>query len=208
MWSVDAVQTRFGFGDLPRYVTGLAAMALMLGTIREGGDLSLLLASAFLLLCCVTDTFTGQIPNPLNLTMLLSGFVYQGWTAGPAGLLTALLGLTTGFALLLVPYLLGGMGGGDVKALAALGALLGPSDIFQTFLYAGLVGGLMAVLHYLCNRNLRQKCRQGLQALRVYAYTGDFRALLPHGPVEPLRFPYAAAFAFGYGLFVFRGGVL
>ena len=44
---------------------------------------------------------------------------------GAAGLWTALLGLLAGFVLLLIPYLLGGMGAGDVKALAALGALLG-----------------------------------------------------------------------------------
>ncbi|MBW2186737.1 MAG: prepilin peptidase [Deltaproteobacteria bacterium] len=48
--------------------------------------------------------------------------------AGFSGFTTSVAGLVTGLLLLIIPYLMGGMGAGDVKALAALGALLGPSN--------------------------------------------------------------------------------
>ncbi len=202
----EAMMPEWGIRNLPRYATGLSAMALCVLALRQGGDLPLLLASTFLLLICATDTFLAQIPNPLNAGLVLASILYHGYTSGLAGVATSLLGLLLGLSLLLIPYLLGGMGAGDVKALAALGALLGPAPIFIVFLYTGLIGGIMAVLHYLCNHDLRQKCRQGLAALRVCLYTKSIHALKPERKGETLRFPYAAAFTFGYFAFLHWGG--
>jgi prepilin peptidase CpaA len=55
----------------------------------------------------------------------------------------------------LVFYLLGGMGGGDVKLMAGFGGLLGPSGILVATLFTGVVGGLLAAVGLVCNR----KCR-------------------------------------------------
>jgi prepilin peptidase CpaA len=49
-----------------------------------------------------------------------------------------------GFAIFLVFYLAGGMGGGDIKLMAAFGALLGPAGILLGALLAAPVGGAMA----------------------------------------------------------------
>ena len=49
-------------------------------------------------------------------------------------------------ALLIVPYALGGLGAGDVKLVAALGAWLGPGDTFWLAMYTGVAGAVMAIV--------------------------------------------------------------
>jgi prepilin peptidase CpaA len=185
--------------NLPRWLCGSLAGALAVYSLYQGrNDLPIVFASIFLLLICATDTLYAKIPNLFSLLLTLSGFGLHYWLQGPAGLWIALLGLSTGFSLLIVPYLLGGMGAGDVKALAALGALLGAGTILQVALYMFLAGGLMSILHYLCNRNPLTQCRAGLNALTVFLYTRDIKILKPDSNSVSLRFPYAAAIAFGF----------
>jgi prepilin peptidase CpaA len=207
MWKGEACLPSFTLRDAPRYATGLAAMVLSIRFMYQAESLPLLFASVFLFVACTTDTFLSQIPNPLNLTLLLAGFFYHGSTTGTTGLLTAFLGMLLGFSLLIIPHLLGGMGAGDVKALAALGALMGPWDILHTFIYVGLAGGVMAILHYAFTHNLKQKFLQGLNALKVFSYTNDLRDVKPSGD-EQLRFPYAAAIAFGFFAYAHWGRLL
>jgi prepilin peptidase CpaA len=195
----DKVRISWEPTNIPRYATGLTA-ALLLLLWAGAGNISLvhLLASVFLVTICLTDAFTFKIPNLANLLTVLSGFGINFWLAGPSGLLTAFLGMATGFSLLIAFYLLKGMRAGDSQALAALGALLGPAAIFQVFLYMGLIGGVMAALHYAFNRNLVSKTRAGSQTLRTFFYTHDLDLLKPAAGGESLRFPYAAAIAFGF----------
>ncbi len=85
----------------------------------------------------VGDWRSRRIPNFLTFGGALAGIVFQTAVMGWAGLFQALTGLLLGLGLLLLPYILGGMGAGDVKALAALGAWLGPKGIFSVFCYMG-----------------------------------------------------------------------
>jgi prepilin peptidase CpaA len=188
-----------------RYLIGLTAMALALGQLRPGATLPFLFASAFLFLCCATDTFLGEIPNPLNLTLILSALLYHGLNGGGGAVGMSLLGLLLGGALLLIPYLLGGTGGGDVKALAALGALLGPAAIFQMFLYTGLIGGGLALLHYFTSQSAPGSHSH---PLRTFLGTGDWSELRPKGAAAKERFPYAAALCFGFFVYHYWGGLL
>ncbi len=50
-----------------------------------------------------------------------------------------------GFVVFLVFYLLGGMGGGDVKLMAGFGALLGPGRLLEAALWTAGIGGILAV---------------------------------------------------------------
>lgn len=202
-----AAMTGYSYRDIPRYLTGLSAMAVALVVLQRADTLPILLASVFFFLICATDTFLSEIPNPINLALALAGAGYHVHTAGAGGLLTAFCGLLVGFALLFLPYLFGGMGAGDVKALAALGALLGPAPVFQVFLYAGLIGGGIAVLHYAFHHNPKTTCLRGVSLLKTFAYTHDVGLFKPQGKGEGLRFPYAAAIAFGFFAYI-RWGIL
>lgn len=195
-----------GGHNIPRYATGAAAMILALYFIRQQrADWTVLAASSFLFLICASDTLFSKIPNIYNLLLLLFAFSYHCQQDGLAGFQLAFFGFLTGMALFLVPFIMGGMGAGDVKALAVLGALLGPGTIFQVFIYTGLFGGLMGLLQCLFVPQLRQTCLNWIISLR--------HGLLPDEavtktPSHSLRFPYAAAIAMGYYAHLSWGGLL
>jgi prepilin peptidase CpaA len=195
---------------VPRYLIGLSAMTIAAYFMYTSWSqtFTIFFGSSFLFLICVTDTFYTKIPNLANLVLMMAAMAFHCHSAGFSGFLFALEGLLLGLALLLVPYLLGGMGAGDVKALAALGALLGPGEIFQVFLYASIVGGILALLYYVLafTFNLRKKWAAVWMALKTFLYSKDPRCLRPALTGEQLRFPYAAAIAFGFFVHIGWGG--
>ena len=194
--------------NIPRLFVGFSAMAIsLLLLFQKSSSLLITVAVIYLLAICAIDTFLSKIPNFCNLALLLAGLIYNFHQAGLAGLFDSLAGLVVGMSLLLIPYFLGGMGGGDVKAMAALGALLGPMAIFQMFLYVGLAGGLLAVLHYLFQGNLFQKVSGTGRALLVFAGTQDSQCIRPAAS-EKLRFPYAAAISIGFCCYASYGEIL
>jgi prepilin peptidase CpaA len=85
---------------------------------------------------------------------LILHFVQKGWL----GAWHSLLGAALGFGVFLIFYLLGGMGGGDVKLMAGFGALLGDGKIVPAALLAAIAGGLMAV-GYLAIRAVARRLR-------------------------------------------------
>ncbi len=93
---------------------------------------------AILSVAVVTDLKAQRIPNFLTLPAILAGLAYHGLTRGLGGLSFAAAGLALGLAVMLVPYLLSVMGGGDVKLMAAVGAWLGVDDLFGAFLFTCL----------------------------------------------------------------------
>jgi prepilin peptidase CpaA len=94
----------------------------------------------------VVDIRTRRIPNWLCAVGLAAGFTFQYYVQGPRGFLAAAEGM--GLALLIyVPlWLLRGMGAGDAKLMAALGAIAGPAHWFVLFLVASILGGITAVV--------------------------------------------------------------
>jgi prepilin peptidase CpaA len=91
------------------------------------------------------DLRTGRIPNELTFGLAAAGFLMAG--AGVNGISTgaALGGLVVGALLMLPGHVLGATGAGDVKLLAAIGAIVGPAQIVSAFLFTALAGGLMAL---------------------------------------------------------------
>ncbi|MBW2186735.1 MAG: prepilin peptidase [Deltaproteobacteria bacterium] len=193
-----------------RFITGGVAVAcsMYFAFVVGLSDVTVLLASLFILTICITDTLNAKIPNVANLGLIVAGSGYNLYLSGFSGFITSVAGLVTGLLLLIIPYLMGGMGAGDVKALAALGALLGPANVFQVFLYIALVGGAMAILHYVMADNFIHKCRSFFTTLRTFIYTRNFKLFIPDRQGERLRFPYAAAIAFGFFAFVQWGPLI
>lgn len=92
-----------------------------------------------------TDLRTRRIPNVLTVSLgaLGIGFAAAGLT-GISGA-AAVAGLVAGLCLMLPGYLLGATGAGDVKFMAAMGAVLGPALVVSAFLFTALAGGALAV---------------------------------------------------------------
>lgn len=91
-----------------------------------------------------TDLRNRTVPNWLTCSGVLCGLLWYGATEGLRGAGFSLAGAAVGFVSLLVFFLWGGMGGGDVKLAAAFGALVGPVLIFQALIWIALLGGVGA----------------------------------------------------------------
>lgn len=110
-----------------------------------------------LIICVVTDIRERKIYNkvlfPFLILAILGHLIESGWS----GISFSLFGFLTGFIILLLPYLLGGMGAGDIKLLAVIGAIKGTKFVLLSSLYMGIFGGIIAVLIVLFRKNVRQK---------------------------------------------------
>jgi len=144
------------------------------------------------------DLRTRRIPNYLTLGTAAAGLAYNFISQGLPGLADGFLGMLLGFALLILPYLWGGMGAGDVKALAALGAWLGPKLTVLLFCYMGIAGGVMALGYLVWTGSLRVKIKQG------WVYLVNLILCRPDGsprPPSPAQLtagiPYGVAIAAG-----------
>lgn len=86
-----------------------------------------LFAFTFTVLICAAfyDLNQHRIPNWLTLTSIIMGLVFGYFSSGVEGLKLSAIGLAVGFVAFLIPFALGGTGGGDVKLMAAVGALVG-----------------------------------------------------------------------------------
>lgn len=123
-------------------------------------------------LACVTDVRSRRIPNLLTFGAAAAGMAVHGVIGGMNGLQTSCLGWLAGTALFLPFFLLGGMGGGDVKLLGALGAWLGPRDAFWLAIYSSLAGGGIAVVVAVTHGYLRIAFRNLGTLLRYWWLAG------------------------------------
>jgi prepilin peptidase CpaA len=105
------------------------------------------------------DLHTRRVPNTLTGAVTVSGLLIAA--SGPSGhghvgIWMAVAGCLIGLLLMLPGHLLGATGGGDVKLLAALGTLLGPSATVTAFFFTAIAGGVMALAIAVLRRRLRQ----------------------------------------------------
>jgi prepilin peptidase CpaA len=104
-----------------------------------------LLAGGVGIAACIDDLRRRQISNWIPSLAFASGLVLQTVQHGWRGAGSALLGTLAGASVFLISYLLGGMGGGDVKLMAGFGALLGARLLFEAALWTAGCGGVMAL---------------------------------------------------------------
>ncbi len=100
---------------------------------------------AVLTVATFTDLRSRRIPNWLVLPFLVVGIVVSTWVLGWTGLEKSLEGLGLGLLLFGILAWMGGMGMGDVKLCAAIGAWLGPHQLILALVLTGMAGGLMAL---------------------------------------------------------------
>lgn len=102
------------------------------------------LVSAVLVAAAAIDGWKLKVPNWLTYPFALGGLAYSVLPGGLTPLESAA-GLALGLGLLMPLYAIGGMGAGDVKLLAGLGAWVGPATTFYAFLATALAGGAIAL---------------------------------------------------------------
>jgi len=97
-----------------------------------------------------------RVPNWLNLSIAAVGFYAQWWFNGWEGVTAGFLGMLVGFAVLIIPWLMHGMGAGDVKLMMAIGVWLGAGLTMLAFCIGAVIGGVIAGIMILCTGRLWQ----------------------------------------------------
>ena len=103
-------------------------------------------ATVVVLVCvaCLTDLQRRRIPNALTLPAIVVGLLMYAGIAGWKGLLLGFSGAVVAPAALLLLHCGRGIGMGDVKLVAGIGALVGPFTGLIAVLASAMVGGAMA----------------------------------------------------------------
>ncbi len=104
----------------------------------------------------VTDVTAARIPNTLTILGAVAGVLAHALLSGGTGPWLSLAGLGAGLLVFFPIFALGGLGGGDVKLMAALGAWLGWPAVLSLALFTALSGGVLAVVVALSHGYLRQ----------------------------------------------------
>lgn len=97
-----------------------------------------------------------RIPNWLTVSGLAAGLAVNATLFGLAGLKGSVEGFGLALLIYIPLYLLRGMGAGDVKMMAAVGAIVGPANWLLVFLATCLLGGVAAVIAVLARKRFRQ----------------------------------------------------
>ena len=129
---------------------------------------------AVALVACVTDLRSRRIPNVLTFGAATAGILFHVFAPMGEGPTTAVLRWLIGVAIFFVPFALGGLGGGDVKLLGALGAWLGPSDFLGGAVY-GVAGGVMAIITALASGYFRKALSNVICCWRIGGLPGFAR---------------------------------
>lgn len=163
--------------------------------------LIILLTSA-ITISVIEDLKRQKIPNLVTFPTMVLALVYHSLTAGLDGLLLSAGGLAVGMGLFIVPYIMGGMGAGDVKLMAATGAIFGPMGILITSIMVVTAGGVYGLILMAVNPGYTASFlkRQWL-ALKTFLLTLQFNLIPPakneNRPVLKYAIPIALG-ALGY----------
>ena len=179
------------------------------GLSLSKAHLQLILPLLFALAMGWNDARTRRIPNYLTLSCALAGLGFQLGFHGLHGLTDGLLGMALGFGLLILFYLKGGMGAGDVKALAALGTWLGVWGTIYLFVYMAFAGAVLVTLVLWWQGVLWSRIKRGLgfvaERVLLRPLPGASDALAPAAPEKSEGVPYAVAIAIGMAIICVRG---
>jgi prepilin peptidase CpaA len=153
---------------------------------------------AVLVIATITDLRSRRIPNRLVVPFLAAGLVVSGLMHGWKGLGHSLVGVLIGAAFMGFFHYLGGMGMGDVKLCAAIGAWVGPSQMVAALLLTGVAGGVLAVCWAVSGGFFTET----LLGIRALLLGFQKRGLRPHDTLvldNPLarKMPYVPAIAIG-----------
>jgi len=151
----------------------------------------------------ITDLRSRRIPNWLSLAGLLAGLALGLMTGGIAGAGRACLGMGLAFLIYFPLYLVRGMGAGDVKLMAAVGALAGPSNWLIIFFFTVVVAAVFTVVAVILRGRLGKTLRNTGWLIWELAHLRP-----PYLRHEELDVRSERAFRLPHGAFVTLGALL
>ncbi len=167
------------------------------------------LVSLVLIVAAVIDGRQLKVPNWITFPMILSGWLASGIIYGWDGVAASLWGTAIGLGLLLPAYAVGGMGAGDVKLLAGVGAWAGASQTFWAFVVSAIIGAIIAVIMVVVSRKWRHHQRQFVSILSeilVIRSPSKLSEIAAQRKPSMMLLPYGIPIAIGtIGYFAYLG---
>ncbi len=156
---------------------------------------------AGLLAATVIDLRSRRIPNVLTAAMALTGVALAAGGLSGVTVAASLAGGLLGLLLMLPGHALGATGAGDVKLMAAVGAILGWQMVLPAFLCTSIAGGVLALIVAIKRRRLTATLTQtgrlvaapGAAPKEIRAATGASR--FAYGPAIAAGSIFAVLFA-------------
>ncbi len=149
-----------------------------------------------LLISTLTDLRSRKILNIVTMPAIILALAFHLITSGLDGLFFSGQGFLVGIGLLFIPFVMGGIGAGDVKLLAAVGAWKGTSFVLYTGIYAGIFGGLIALFILIKRKQLVFTVKNMLFSLLFLKSTkGSLE--IPNDTQNNVSIPYAIPIALG-----------
>jgi prepilin peptidase CpaA len=144
------------------------------------------------------DVRSARLPNRLTYSALIIALMARTALLGWAGLKSGAIGILIAGGFFCVLFVLGAMGGGDMKMMAAVGAWVGSSHILTVLIAIGLAGGLLALVFMIFAENTIQTVRNTVR-LMAFRFTSG---LQPHPEMNvqapgSKRVPFGVAIAMG-----------
>jgi len=144
------------------------------------------------------DLKIGKIPNLITLPMSLAGLIWHGYLNGIAGFGFSIAGLLLGIAIFIIPYIMGGMGAGDVKLLGAAGAILGVKGVTLTAVLSILIGFIYAAVLLFCHPEyFGSMLRRFWAMIKTLILTGQLIFIPPPVDRKQPKLKYAVPIALG-----------
>ena len=166
-------------------------------------NVSIVFLGVILLVAVVTDLRTQKIPNLLTFPAAALALIYHTVMNGFSGFLFSAQGLALGIGLLIIPYLLGGMGAGDAKLMGVVGGVLGARSVFYAFLFSALVGGIYAViLTLIYRRQFGGFYKKQLAAVINFLLIRKYIPEPEDADLKKPRLCYGLAIALGTGIYI------
>jgi prepilin peptidase CpaA len=168
------------------------------------------MVNALVLIVCsislITDMKSRKILNVVTLPAILFGVFYHTYDRGLDGFIFSGKGMLVGIGLLLIPFMLRGIGAGDVKLLGAIGALKGSYFVFYSFLYTALIGGVIAFFILIYMKKLKGTLKRLSTALIMASGNTGSLNLIDRSDLAP-SFPYGVAIVLGTFSVYFLGAI-
>jgi prepilin peptidase CpaA len=158
----------------------------------------LFFALTLALVGAIIDIQQHRIPNWLTYPGLALGFGLRTVLFGWKGLLSGLAGCLLAGGVMFLFYVVRAMGAGDVKLMAAIGSLVGPSQATGVLLATAIFGGVLAIAYALYRRRMIATLKNVGSVLRFHAWAGaQAHPELNLDNPAALRMPYGLAIALG-----------
>jgi len=165
-----------------------------------------ILLGILVVVAAVYDIRFRRIPNWLVLAGIVTGIAWNVYSSGLTGLGRGAAGLGLGFILYFPLWLVRARGAGDVKLLAAVGAITGPGNCFWIFLLTAILGGIIALILLMFHGRVRKTffnvawiMRDLVHFRAPYQSSGELDVTTTKG----MRLPHAAMIAVGAIAFMY-----